>query len=87
MHHIHMLEASVLVVTPRTCARGKVIGRVVIVVIIVHKKIARSWDLGTSETRKYNESVDVGEKTGLRMLRIEWYGLQASQIVYFSWLS
>ena len=43
VHHIHMLEASVLVVTPRACARGKVIGRVVVVVIIVHKKLP---DLG-----------------------------------------
>ena len=26
------------------------------------RKITRSWDLGTSATRKYNESVEVGEK-------------------------
>ena len=36
-------------ITPRACARDKVIGRVV-VVVVVHKKITRSWDLGTSAT-------------------------------------
>ena len=48
--------------TPRTCARGKAIGRVVVVIVVVQKKIARSWDLGTSATRKYNKSVEVGKK-------------------------
>ena len=37
------------VITPRTCARGEVIGRVVIVVVIVvmDTKIAKSGDPGT----------------------------------------
>ena len=59
-----------------SCARGKVIGNdddddndTTMVVslsssslLYVHKKITRSWDLGTSATRNYNESVEVGEK-------------------------
>ena len=59
-----LTKANILwpIVIPRTCARGKVIGGVVVVVVVVHKKIARSWDLGTSATRKYNESVEIGEK-------------------------
>ena len=63
-----MKQATSKVFLPQhTCARDKVIGRVVVIVIVVvvviiHKKIARSWDLGTSTTRKYNESVEVGEK-------------------------
>ena len=63
-----------LLTTLRACARGKVIGRVVVVVvvvvvIIIHKKIARSWDLGTSATRTYNESVEVGEKLASGCIR------------------
>ena len=54
-----LMVCVTIVITPRACAGGKVIGRVV---VVVHKKIARSWDLGTSATRKYNESVEVGEK-------------------------
>ena len=58
-----------LLVTLRACTRGKVISRVVVVVVVVvHKKIARSWDLGTSATRKYNKSVQVGEKLALGCL-------------------
>ena len=58
-----LTKANILwpIVTPHACARGKVIGGVV-VIVVVHKKIARSWDLGTSATRKYNESVNIGEK-------------------------
>ena len=48
--------------TPRAYAKGKVIGHVIVVVIVVHKKITRSWDLGTSATQKYNKSVKVGDK-------------------------
>ena len=40
--------------------KGKVIGHVVVVPI--HKEITRSWDLGTRVIRKYNESVEVGDK-------------------------
>ena len=36
-----------MVITPRACARGKVIGRVVVVVVVVSTKIAISRDLGT----------------------------------------
>ena len=43
--------------------RGKVIGLSVhLSVVVVTTKIARSWHLGISATRKYNESVEVGEK-------------------------
>ena len=62
-----------VIITLRACARGKVIGRIIVVVlvvvIVVHKKIARSWDLGTSATQKYNESVEVGEKLVLGCLK------------------
>ena len=34
-------------ITPCACARGKVISRVVIVVVIIDTKIAKSGDLGT----------------------------------------
>ena len=61
-------EYSYRFITPRACARGKVIGRVIVVIVVIHKKIARSWDLGTPATRKYNESVEVGEKLALGCL-------------------
>ena len=34
------------VITPCTCARGKVLGRVVVVVVVVSTKIAISRDIG-----------------------------------------
>ena len=37
---------SMKIITPRTCARGKMIGYVV-VVVVVDTKIAKSGDLGT----------------------------------------
>ena len=39
---------SLFIITPRTCARGKVIGRVVVVVIVfvISTKIAISRDVG-----------------------------------------
>ena len=50
-------------ITPCTCTRGKAIGSVVVVVvIIVNKKIAKSRHLGTLATHKHNKSVDFGEK-------------------------
>ena len=59
----------IVVITPCACARGKVIGRIVVVVVVViHKKIARSWDLGTLAARKYNKSVEIGEKLALGCL-------------------
>ena len=50
--------------TPRTCARGKAIGLsvVVVVVIVVGTKIARSRVLGVCACCKHNQSVDIGEK-------------------------
>jgi hypothetical protein len=44
--------------TPRACARGKLIGRGVVVV----QKIATSRVLGIWATRKYNESIEFGKK-------------------------
>ena len=35
------------IITPRTCARGKVIGHVVVVVVVVSTKITISRGLGT----------------------------------------
>ena len=47
---MHMIWTGTFVIfTPRACARGKVIGSVVIVVVvvvIVHTKIAKSRDIG-----------------------------------------
>ena len=55
------------VITPRACARGKVIGR-----RVVSTKIARSGDLGVWATRKYSISVDIVEK--LASLCFESFG-------------
>ena len=41
-----MQKDSIEIITPRACARGKMIGYVV-VVIVVDTKIAKSGDLGT----------------------------------------
>ena len=50
MHYIKILscmikglDANTDIITPRACAGGKVIGRVVVVVVVVHKKLP---DLG-----------------------------------------
>ena len=40
---------------------GKVIGRVV-VVLVISTKIAISRDVGIKSTRKYNESIEFGKK-------------------------
>ena len=56
---------SVLVrsITPRACARGKVISRaVVVVVVVVSTKIAISRDLGTCAIHKHKELVEFDEK-------------------------
>ena len=53
---------NILNITPRACARGKVIGRVVVVVVVVSTKIVISQCLGTKAIRKHNESVAFGEK-------------------------
>ena len=68
-------------ITPRACARGKVIGR--IVVVVISRKSAISRGLGTGATSNHNESVQFGKKTGFNVLRIEGYGPRASQMVPF----
>ena len=50
------------VVTPRACARGKVISLSSVVVVVVGTKIARSRDLGVYVCCKHNQSVDICEK-------------------------
>ena len=61
--YIPMAMATMLI-TPCTCARGKVIGCVVVVVVVVvvSTKIAISRDVGISATREHNESIEFGEK-------------------------
>ena len=54
---LHLLNR--IVITPHACARGKVISRVVNVV--VSTKIAISRDVGIYATRKHNELVEFGE--------------------------
>ena len=43
---VHLLLHLVLIITPRACARGKIIGCVVVVVVVVSTKIAISRDVG-----------------------------------------
>ena len=50
----------VFLITPRTCARGKVIGHIVIVVVM-DKKITKSGDLGTWVSCKH-DYVEFGKK-------------------------
>ena len=59
-----LLNFSMEIITPRACARGKVIGRVVVVVVVmvVSTKIAISRDVDVKATRKHNESIEFGEK-------------------------
>ena len=47
-------------ITPRACARGKAIGFVSQSVVVT--KITRSPHLGTWATRKYDETVEIGDK-------------------------
>ena len=42
---LQIIQYQCRVITPRTCTRDKVIGRVI--AVIVNKNIARSGDLGT----------------------------------------
>ena len=55
----------VLFITPCACARDKVIGSVIVVVVVVDTKIAWSQHLGTWATCKHNEYVEFGEKLAL----------------------
>ena len=56
-----MFTEVIIIITPRACARGKVIGRVV-VVVVVSTKIAISRDIDVQATRKHNESIQFGKK-------------------------
>ena len=41
------MDTCMHIFTPRTCARDKIISRVVIVTVVVDTKVAKSGDLGT----------------------------------------
>ena len=63
-------------------------GSLVIVVVVVDTKIAKSGDLSTWVSCKHNKYVEIGEK--LASVCSESSGtayIQASQIAYFSWPS
>ena len=49
-------------ITPRACARGKVMGRVVVIVVVMSTKIAIPRDVDVQATRKHNELIEFGEK-------------------------
>ena len=55
----HNIIIIIIIITPRACARGKVIGRVV---VVVSTKIAISRDVGIQAARKHNELIEFGEK-------------------------
>ena len=66
---------KLVVITPRTCARGNVISfvcRCCLSLSVVSTKIARSGDLGVWVTRKYSISIDIVEK--LASLCFESFG-------------
>ena len=59
--YIYVGMHIVRTVTPHACARGKAISSViVVVVIIVHTKIARSRDLGILVNGQYYQDVENG---------------------------
>ena len=51
------------VINPHACAWGKVVGRVV--TVVVSTKIPISQDAGIYVTRKHNESIEFGKKLAL----------------------
>ena len=53
------------------CARDKVIGCVVVVVIVVDTNAVIYMHLG----KLCDKSVEFGKKAGFSMLRVEWHGL------------
>ena len=59
---VHKLRGSL----PRTCARGKVIGRVVVVVVVVvvviSTKIAKSQKIGVEQSALCHQTVENHEK-------------------------
>ena len=88
--HIHVYRRDIYVycradiITPRACARGKVISSVVVIVAIVVD--TKSPDLNIEAPERLVGMTNVA-KTGFSVLRIEWHNLQVSQIVHFSWSS
>ena len=46
------------IITPRTCTRGKVIGLVVVVVVVVSTKIAKSQRIGIWQSALCHQTVD-----------------------------
>ena len=69
---------------PARMRRGKVIGLSICRRHHENRQISTSRNLNDSKVQRICRS---WRKTGSRMLKIEWYGLQASQTVYFSWPS
>ena len=53
---------SMVHVTPHTCARGKVIGSVVVVVVVVSTKIARSQGAGILVSGQCRQDIINDEK-------------------------
>ena len=51
-----------IIFTLHTCARGKVIDSVLVIIIMHGHKIAKSGDLGTWASCKCNKSVEFGQK-------------------------
>ena len=49
-------------VTPSACARGKVIGHVIVVVVVIHTKITRFRLLGVSASVQYSHNVECDKK-------------------------
>ena len=45
-HPLHLLNYCPII-TPRPCARGKIIGHVIVIVVVISRKIAISRGLGT----------------------------------------
>ena len=62
-----------LLVNPRTCARGKVIGSVVvIVVVVVSTKITKSRKKGFGQSAQCHQTVESDEKLPFRLLQIAY---------------
>ena len=55
-------KAGLLFYPMRMRARGKAIGFVHLIVVVVTTKIARSGDIDFWATRKHNRSIEIGEK-------------------------
>ena len=77
-HHI----CASIIITPRTCARGKEIG-FVCHLSSVATKIARSPVLGICTCCNYHKLVDISGKTCFCALGIAEHGSLALQIMHF----